>query len=147
MKDQVEEWRWHNRQGHASIVAANQYYIPLVVKVHKKATSWLEISCRSYPDELAIESLAFGPREESVDSSDVEAKIRWALMLESLYCGVFSFYSSTDHGLITYILLHNLSDEEFQQAFHSYTWKVEPFHQMLPTSWLGWENLRVWLKE
>jgi len=47
-----------------------------VVKVHKKATSWLEISCRSYPVELAIESLAFGPREESVDSSDVEAKIR-----------------------------------------------------------------------
>ncbi|KAF8719578.1 hypothetical protein HU200_024315 [Digitaria exilis] len=71
-KDRVED---DNRQGHASNAAANQYYIPLVVKIHKGPASWLEISCRSYPDELAIESLAFGPREESVDSSDIEAKI------------------------------------------------------------------------
>ncbi|RCV17443.1 hypothetical protein SETIT_3G220000v2 [Setaria italica] len=70
-EDQVED---ANRQGHASNAAANQYYIPLVVKIHKGA-AWLEISCRSYPDELAIDSLAFGPRDESVDSSDVEAKI------------------------------------------------------------------------
>lgn len=72
-EDRVED---DNRQGHASNAAANQYYIPLVVKIHKGAASWLEISCRSYPDELAIESLAFGPMDESVDSSDVEAKIR-----------------------------------------------------------------------
>jgi len=64
-----------NSQAHAINGAANRYYIPLVVKIHKGMASWLEISCRSYPDELAIESLAFGPTDESVDSSNVEAKI------------------------------------------------------------------------
>ncbi|CAL4901090.1 unnamed protein product [Urochloa decumbens] len=70
-EDQVED---DNSQGHDS-AAANQYYIPLVVKIHKGSASSLEISCRSYPDELAIESLAFGSRDGSVDSSDVEARI------------------------------------------------------------------------
>ncbi|CAD6271958.1 unnamed protein product [Miscanthus lutarioriparius] len=64
-----------NSQAHAINGPANQYYIPLVVKIHKGMASWLEISCRSYPDELAIESLAFGPTDESFDSSNVEAKI------------------------------------------------------------------------
>ena len=64
-----------NSQAYAINGPANQYYIPLVVKIHKGMASWLEISCRSYPDELAIESLAFGPTDKSVDSSNVEAKI------------------------------------------------------------------------
>lgn len=55
-----------NRQG--------QYYIPLMVKIHKGSVS-LEINCSSYPDELVIESLAFGTSDESVLSS-VEAKLR-----------------------------------------------------------------------
>ncbi|KAL6619127.1 hypothetical protein ACP70R_034266 [Stipagrostis hirtigluma subsp. patula] len=54
---------------------ATQYYIPLMVKIHRGAASWLEISCRSYPDELVIESLAFGPSDGSVDLSSVEAKL------------------------------------------------------------------------
>lgn len=72
-KDNTED---DNSQADAINCAANQYYIPLVVKIHKGMASWLEISCRSYPDELAIESLSFGRRDESVDSSNVEAKIR-----------------------------------------------------------------------
>jgi len=72
-EDQVEG---DNRQGQASNAAANQYYIPLLVKIHKGTASRLEISCRSYPDEFTIESLAFGPRDKPVDSSNVEAKIR-----------------------------------------------------------------------
>ena len=72
-EDQVEG---DNRQGQASNAAANQYYIPLLVKIRKGTASRLEISCRSYPDELTIESLAFGPRDKPVDSSNVEAKIR-----------------------------------------------------------------------
>ncbi|CAN6346605.1 unnamed protein product [Urochloa humidicola] len=71
-EDQVED---DDRRGNASNTAASQYYIPLVVKIHKGTASSLEISCRSYPDELAIESLVFGPRDGSVDSSDVEARI------------------------------------------------------------------------
>ncbi|TVU19661.1 hypothetical protein EJB05_35824, partial [Eragrostis curvula] len=51
----------------------SQYYIPLMVKIHKGLVS-LEISCSSYPDELVIESLAFGPSDESALSS-VEAKL------------------------------------------------------------------------
>ncbi|KAL6609869.1 hypothetical protein ACP70R_039838 [Stipagrostis hirtigluma subsp. patula] len=53
----------------------NQYYIPLMVKIHRGAATWLEISCRSYPDELVIESLAFGPSDGSVHLSSVEAKL------------------------------------------------------------------------
>ncbi|CAN6337418.1 unnamed protein product [Urochloa humidicola] len=71
-EDQVAD---DDRQGHGSNAAANQYYIPLVVKIHKGTASSLEISCRSYPDELVIESLAFGPRDGSADSSDVDARI------------------------------------------------------------------------
>ncbi|PVH62280.1 hypothetical protein PAHAL_3G255000 [Panicum hallii] len=73
--EQEDRVEGDNCQGQARNAAANQYYIPLVVKIHKGPASWLEISCRSYPDELTIESLAFGPRDKSVDSSDVEAKI------------------------------------------------------------------------
>lgn len=39
-------------------------------------TSWQEISCCSDPDELFIENLSFGQRDEAVDSSNVEPKIR-----------------------------------------------------------------------
>ncbi|KAK3135396.1 hypothetical protein QOZ80_5BG0418380 [Eleusine coracana subsp. coracana] len=53
----------------------SQYCIPLMVRIHKGSVS-LEISCNSYPDELLIESLAFGPSDKSVLSS-VEAKLRW----------------------------------------------------------------------
>lgn len=70
-----DETKDDNRQADAISGAANRYYIPLVVKIHRGMASHLEISCRSYPDELAIESLAFGPTDESVDSSNVEAKI------------------------------------------------------------------------
>ncbi|RLM99085.1 uncharacterized protein C2845_PM06G19720 [Panicum miliaceum] len=73
--EQEDRVEGDNCQGQARNAAANQYYIPLVVKIHKGPASWLEISCRSYPDDLTIESLAFGPRDKSVDSSDVEAKI------------------------------------------------------------------------
>ena len=89
--EQEDRIEGDNSQEQASNAAANQYYIPLLVKIHKGTASRLEISCRSYPDELTIESLAFGPRDKSVDSSNVEAKIRWALMLVSLYCSVLWF--------------------------------------------------------
>jgi complement component 1 Q subcomponent-binding protein len=49
-------------QSHAgSDVVSSQYYcIPLVVRIHKgAAASCLEISCRSCPTELVIESLEF----------------------------------------------------------------------------------------
>ncbi|CAL4893888.1 unnamed protein product [Urochloa decumbens] len=85
-EDQVGD---DDREGHGSNAAANQYYIPLVVKIHKGTTSSLEISCRSYPDELAIESLAFGPRDGSVDSSDVEARIS---NLPKEFQQAFNFY-------------------------------------------------------
>ncbi|KAJ1263194.1 hypothetical protein BS78_09G165400 [Paspalum vaginatum] len=81
-----------NHQGHASNVAANQYYIPLVVRIHRGLPSWLEISCRSYPDELTIESLAFGPWDESSDSSNVEAKI--SNLPEELQQAFYSYLKS-----------------------------------------------------
>lgn len=109
-EDQVED---DNHGGHASNADANQYYIPLVVKIHKGA-AWLEISCRSYPDDLAIDSLAFGPRDESVDSSDVEAKIRCASTLVLLNRNFCSF---TDNGLTFFC--SNLP-EQFEQALYSY---------------------------
>jgi complement component 1 Q subcomponent-binding protein, mitochondrial len=52
----------------------SQYFIPLMVKIYRGLVL-LEINCCSYPDELVIESLAFGSSDESVLSS-VEAKLR-----------------------------------------------------------------------
>jgi len=88
-EDQVEG---DNRQGQASNAAANQYYIPLLVKIHKGTASRLEISCRSYPDEFTIESLAFGPRDKPVDSSNVEAKI--SNLPEELQQAFYSYLKS-----------------------------------------------------
>jgi len=73
--EQKDDTKDDDSQARAISGPASRYYIPLVVKIHKGMASWLEISCRSYRDDLAIESLAFGTRDESVDSSNVEAKI------------------------------------------------------------------------
>ncbi|KAL6841336.1 hypothetical protein ACP4OV_028854 [Aristida adscensionis] len=54
----------------------SQYCIPLTVRIHNGAASWLEISCSSYPDKLVIDSLAFGPGDGYVGLSSVEAKLR-----------------------------------------------------------------------
>jgi complement component 1 Q subcomponent-binding protein, mitochondrial len=64
----------------------SQYYIPLMVNIHKGSMS-LEISCSSFPNELVIESLTFGPSDEPILSS-VEAKLR-RIKLVSL-CNSFS---------------------------------------------------------
>ncbi|XP_062180688.1 uncharacterized protein At2g39795, mitochondrial-like [Phragmites australis] len=77
-EEQNEEYQAEddNRPSRANSGVSNQYCIPLMVKIHKGVASWLEISCSSYPNKLVIESLAFGPNSASVDSLNVEAKIR-----------------------------------------------------------------------
>ncbi|XP_047044318.1 uncharacterized protein At2g39795, mitochondrial-like [Lolium rigidum] len=60
-EDQAEDGEKQSQSHASSDVVSSQYYcIPLVVRIHKgAAASCLEISCRSYPTELVIESLEF----------------------------------------------------------------------------------------
>ncbi|KAK1697688.1 hypothetical protein QYE76_014385 [Lolium multiflorum] len=65
-EDQAEDGEKQS-QSHAGSDVPSQYYcIPLLVRIHKgAAASCLEISCRSYPTELVIESLEFRSSGES----------------------------------------------------------------------------------
>ena len=57
-EDQPEDGK---KQSHAGSGVPDQYCIPLTVRIRKRRgeASCLEISCRSYPSELVIESLEF----------------------------------------------------------------------------------------
>lgn len=56
-EDQAEDGK---KQSHAGVGVPNRYCIALIVRIRKGAASCLEISCSSYPEEFAIESLEFG---------------------------------------------------------------------------------------
>lgn len=65
-EDQAEDDKKQSQDGSDVPI---QYCIPLMVRIRKgAAASFLEISCRSYPSELVIESLEFGSSGESCGS-------------------------------------------------------------------------------
>lgn len=75
-EDQAEDGKHRSHTGNG---VPNQYCIPLTVRIRKGVASCLEISCSSYPAELIIESLEFGPSDESGGSLSGGTTFRLAL--------------------------------------------------------------------
>uniref|UniRef100_A0A0A9DJU6 Uncharacterized protein n=1 Tax=Arundo donax TaxID=35708 RepID=A0A0A9DJU6_ARUDO len=125
-EDQAEDDNPQNRAGNG---VPNQYCIPLMVKIHKGVASWLEISCSSYPDELIIESLAFGPSGESVGLLNVEAKI--SNLPEELQKAFYSYLKSRgiskDVTDFVHAYMINKECHEFKQVHYFYM-VLDKFH-------------------
>ncbi|KAL5202302.1 hypothetical protein ABZP36_013254 [Zizania latifolia] len=111
-EDQSEDGKSRSYTGNG---APSQYCIPLMVTIRKGAASCLEISCSSYPNELIIDSLSFGPNDESSDLANLEAKL--SNLPEKLQKALYSYLKSrgisTDISDIVHAYMINKECHEY----------------------------------
>ncbi|KAG8042942.1 hypothetical protein GUJ93_ZPchr0465g6483 [Zizania palustris] len=111
-EDQSEDGKPRSYTGNG---APSQYCIPLMVTICKGAASCLEISCSSYPNELIIDSLSFGPNDESSDLANLEARL--SNLPEKLQKALYSYLKSrgisTDISDIVHAYMINKECHEY----------------------------------